>query len=105
MATCPSHTSAPDVTATVAPFRAWRSSQLIVAREPKQVTITKLGIILTLVLPYKLNQASISLYRCQRDVAVCKSVSTINKKKVIQTRTGPDFCPMIWLYTVLYRHF
>ncbi len=29
-----SHTSAPNYTATVAPFRAWRSSQRIVAKGP-----------------------------------------------------------------------
>ncbi len=29
-----SHTPAHDVTATVAPFRAWRGSQLIIARGP-----------------------------------------------------------------------
>ena len=40
-ATRPSHTSAPEITATVASFRTWRSSQLIVAREPKQVTISR----------------------------------------------------------------
>jgi len=33
------HTSAPDVPATVAPFRAWRDLQMIVAKGPKQVTI------------------------------------------------------------------
>ena len=41
VATRISHTPAPDVTATVAPFRAWRSLQLIVAGEPTQVTITR----------------------------------------------------------------
>jgi len=39
--TCPSHTSAPEITATVASFRTWRSSQFIVAREPEQVTISR----------------------------------------------------------------
>jgi len=39
--TCPSYTSAPELTVTVASFRTWRSSQLIVAREPEQVTITR----------------------------------------------------------------
>jgi len=34
-----SHTPAHDVTATVAPFRAWRGSQLIIARGPAEVTI------------------------------------------------------------------
>lgn len=34
-----SHTSAPESTTTVAPFRAWRGSQFIVAREPMQITI------------------------------------------------------------------
>ena len=38
-ATCTSHTPAPEITATVAPFRAWRGLQLIVAGEPMQVTI------------------------------------------------------------------
>ncbi len=39
MATRPSHNPAPDVIVTVAPFRAWRSSQLIVARGPEQAAI------------------------------------------------------------------
>ena len=39
VATRPSRNPAPDVTATVAPFRAWRGSQLIVARGPEQVAI------------------------------------------------------------------
>ena len=34
-----SHTPAPESTVTVAPFRAWRSSQLIVARGPTKATI------------------------------------------------------------------
>ena len=34
-----SHTSAHRITTTVAPFRAWRSSQFIAARGPKWVTI------------------------------------------------------------------
>ena len=34
-----SHTIAPEITATVAPFRAWRSSQHIAARGPRWVTI------------------------------------------------------------------
>jgi len=33
------HTFAPDVPATVAPFRAWRDLQIIVTKGPKQVTI------------------------------------------------------------------
>jgi hypothetical protein len=33
------HTFAPDVPATVAPFQAWRSLQLVVTKGPKQVTI------------------------------------------------------------------
>ena len=33
------HTLAPNVPATVAPFRAWRDLQIIVTRGPKQVTI------------------------------------------------------------------
>ena len=33
-----SHTSAHDGTTTVAPFRAWRGLQIIVAREPKRAT-------------------------------------------------------------------
>jgi hypothetical protein len=41
VATRPSHTSAPEITVTVASFRTWRSSQLIVAREPEQVTISR----------------------------------------------------------------
>jgi len=38
-ATYTSHTSAPESTATVAPFRAWRGSQFIAARGPIQATI------------------------------------------------------------------
>ena len=34
-----SHTPAPNVPATVAPFRAWRGLQLIVARGPMPVTM------------------------------------------------------------------
>jgi len=34
-----SHTPAHDVTATVAPFRAWRGSQLIIAGGPMRATI------------------------------------------------------------------
>jgi len=34
-----SHISAPNVPDTVAPFRAWRGSQLIVARGPTRATI------------------------------------------------------------------
>ena len=34
-----SHTPAHSVTATVAPFRAWRGSQLTVARRPMGATI------------------------------------------------------------------
>jgi hypothetical protein len=33
------YTPALDVLATVAPFRAWRDLQIIVAKGPKQVTI------------------------------------------------------------------
>ncbi len=33
------HTLVPDVPATVAPFRAWRSLQIVVTRGPRQVTI------------------------------------------------------------------
>ena len=43
-ATHPSYTTAHEITATVAPFRAWRSSQFIVAREPEWVTIKTLMI-------------------------------------------------------------
>ena len=39
VATLNSHTSAHSGTATVAPFRAWRSSQLAVARGPKRATL------------------------------------------------------------------
>jgi len=39
VATQTSHTPAHDVTTTVAPFRAWRGSQLIIARGPARVTI------------------------------------------------------------------
>ena len=38
-AACTSHTSAPEITTTVAPFRAWRGLQLIVAKGPMQATI------------------------------------------------------------------
>jgi len=34
---------APDATATVAPFRAWRGSRLIVAEEPARATIVLPG--------------------------------------------------------------
>ena len=34
---------APDVTATVAPFRAWRNSRLIVAEEPTRATMVTEG--------------------------------------------------------------
>ncbi len=34
-----SHIPAPESTVTVAPFQAWRSSQLLVAREPMQITL------------------------------------------------------------------
>lgn len=34
-----SHTTAPDVTAAAAPFRAWRGSQLVVARGPTRFAI------------------------------------------------------------------
>ena len=36
-----SHTSAHDITTTVAPFRAWRGSQKIIARGPTGVTIKR----------------------------------------------------------------
>ena len=39
VATQSSHTPAPESATTVAPFRAWRSSRLIVARGPERVTI------------------------------------------------------------------
>ena len=39
VATLNSHTSAHDGTTTVAPFRAWRGLQIIVAREPKRATV------------------------------------------------------------------
>jgi hypothetical protein len=39
VATLNSHTSAHSVTTTVAPFRAWRGSQLAVARGPKRATV------------------------------------------------------------------
>ena len=39
VATLKSHTSAHDGTTTVAPFRAWRGLQIIVAREPKRATV------------------------------------------------------------------
>jgi len=35
---------APDVTATVAPFRAWRDSRLIVAEEPTRAAIVTEGV-------------------------------------------------------------
>jgi hypothetical protein len=41
VATRPSYTPAPEFTVTVAPFRAWRGSQLFVAREPEQVTMER----------------------------------------------------------------
>jgi hypothetical protein len=41
VATRPSHSSAPEITVTVASFRIWRSSQFIVAREPERVTISR----------------------------------------------------------------
>jgi hypothetical protein len=37
------HTLAPDVPATVAPFQAWRSLQLVVTKGPKQITIASAG--------------------------------------------------------------
>ncbi len=40
-----SHTPAHDVTATVAPFRAWRGSQLIIAGGPERTTIAERRII------------------------------------------------------------
>jgi len=36
-----SHIPAPESAVTVAPFRAWRGSPLIVAGEPMQATIAK----------------------------------------------------------------
>ena len=39
VATHTSHTPAPESTATVAPFRAWRGLQFFVAGEPMQATI------------------------------------------------------------------
>ena len=38
-----SYTPAPEFTTTVAPFRAWRGSQLVVAREPVQAAIDQNG--------------------------------------------------------------
>ena len=35
------YTFAPNVSATVAPFRAWRGLQMIVTKGPKQVTIAR----------------------------------------------------------------
>jgi len=46
-ATPTSHIPAHDVTATVAPFRAWRSLQLIIARGPIGVTTAKARALLT----------------------------------------------------------
>jgi len=41
-----SYTPAPEFTATVAPFRAWRGLRLVVAREPVQAAINhKIGVI------------------------------------------------------------
>ena len=39
VATLNSRTSAHSVTTTVAPFRAWRGSQLAVAKGPKRATV------------------------------------------------------------------
>jgi hypothetical protein len=39
--TSASHTPAHDVAATVAPFQAWRGSQLTIAEEPTEVSITR----------------------------------------------------------------
>ncbi len=50
MATLTSHTPAHDVTATVAPFRAWRGSQLIIAGGPMRATIARSGIMVILIL-------------------------------------------------------
>jgi hypothetical protein len=36
-----SYTPAPEFTATVAPFRAWRGLRLVVAREPVQAAINR----------------------------------------------------------------
>jgi hypothetical protein len=38
-----SHISAHELTATVAPFQAWRNLQLIIARGPERATIAKRG--------------------------------------------------------------
>ena len=46
--TLTSHTPAHDVTATVAPFRAWRGSQLIIAGGPMRATIARSGIMVIL---------------------------------------------------------
>ena len=37
-----SHTPAHNSTATVAPFRAWRSLQIVIAKEPTKLSITAL---------------------------------------------------------------
>ena len=41
MAALASHIPAHDVTTTVAPFRAWRDSQLIIAGGPERTTIAR----------------------------------------------------------------
>jgi hypothetical protein len=41
--TSASDTPAHDVTATVAPFRAWRGSQFIIAKEPTEISITAIS--------------------------------------------------------------
>ena len=43
VAPLPSHTSAHNFIATVAPFRAWRGLRLAVAKGPERVTITWMG--------------------------------------------------------------
>ena len=58
VATRPSHTSAPEITVTVASFRTWRSSQLIVAREPEQVTISRALYILSTIMPLHFSKIS-----------------------------------------------
>ena len=42
VATSVSHTPAHDVAATVAPSQAWRGSQLIIAKEPTEVSIEEI---------------------------------------------------------------
>jgi len=51
VATSASHTPAHNVTATVAPFRAWRGLQIVIAGGPTEASITGAGlsVLLTLV--------------------------------------------------------